>query len=63
MTEMVLFQEGLSNQGIPLLSLVVGATMSLGPIGEHGTEEQKQKYLPAGSFALPLPSRLPVPIP
>ncbi|OUS11838.1 hypothetical protein A9Q89_07910 [Gammaproteobacteria bacterium 53_120_T64] len=48
MTEMVLFQEGLSNQGIPLLSLVVGATMSLGPIGEHGTEEQKQKYLPAG---------------
>lgn len=48
MTEMVLFQEGLSNMGIPLLSLVVGATMSLSPIGEHGTEEQKQKYLPAG---------------
>ncbi len=48
MFEMVLFQEGLSNVGIPLLSLVVGATMSLGPIGDHGTEEQKQKYLPAG---------------
>ena len=48
MQEMVLFQEGLSNAGIPLLSLVVGATMSLSPIGEHGTEEQKQKYLPAG---------------
>lgn len=48
MLEMVLFQEGLSNVGIPLLSLVVGATMSLGPIGAHGTEEQKQKYLPAG---------------
>ena len=48
MFEMVLFQEGLSNLGIPLLSLVVGATMSLGPIGDHGTEEQKQKYLPAG---------------
>ncbi|MBQ0799742.1 MAG: acyl-CoA/acyl-ACP dehydrogenase [Porticoccaceae bacterium] len=48
MFEMVLFQEGLSNMGIPLLSLVVGATMSLSPIGDHGTEEQKQKYLPAG---------------
>ena len=48
MFEMVLFQEGLSNMGIPLLSLVVGATMSLSPIGDHGTEEQKQKYLPGG---------------
>ena len=48
MFEMALFQEGLSNMGIPLLSLVVGATMSLSPIGDHGTEEQKQKYLPAG---------------
>ncbi|MGK2914270.1 MAG: acyl-CoA dehydrogenase family protein [Porticoccaceae bacterium] len=48
MMEMVLFQEGLSNVGIPLQSLVVGATMSLSPIGAHGTEAQKQKYLPAG---------------
>ena len=48
MVEMMLLQEGLSNVGIPLQSLVVGATMSLGPIGEHGTAEQKQKYLPAG---------------
>ncbi|PCH52535.1 MAG: hypothetical protein COC20_03045 [Cellvibrionales bacterium] len=48
MMEMVLLQEGLSNVGIPLQSLVVGATMSLGPIGKHGTPEQKQKYLPAG---------------
>jgi len=48
MVEMVLLQEGLSNVGIPLQSLVVGATMSLGPIGKHGTPEQKQKYLPAG---------------
>jgi len=48
MLEMVLFQEGLSNVGIPLLSLVVGATMSLSPIGEHGSEAQKEKYLPAG---------------
>ncbi|MBI2784500.1 MAG: acyl-CoA/acyl-ACP dehydrogenase [Gammaproteobacteria bacterium] len=47
MLEMNLFMEGLSNQGIPLLSLVIGATMSLGPIGVHGTEAQKQKYLPA----------------
>ena len=46
--EMVLLQEGLANKGIPLQSLVVGATMSLGPIGVHGTPEQKQKYLPAG---------------
>ena len=44
--EMDLFLEGLSNQGIPLLSLVIGATMSMAPIGDHGTEEQKQKYLP-----------------
>ncbi len=47
MTEMALFMEGLSNEGVPLLSLVVGATMSLGPIGRHGSEQQKQKYLPA----------------
>lgn len=44
--EMDLFLESLSDQGIPLLSLVIGATMALGPIGAHGTEEQKQKYLP-----------------
>ena len=44
--EMDLFLEGLSDQGIPLLSLVIGSTMSLGPIGTHGTEEQKQLYLP-----------------
>ncbi|MBQ0721126.1 MAG: acyl-CoA/acyl-ACP dehydrogenase [Gammaproteobacteria bacterium] len=48
MTEMALFQEGLSDMGIPLQSLVVGATMSLSPIGKHGTEAQKQKYLPGG---------------
>jgi acyl-CoA dehydrogenase len=46
--EMVLLQEGLADKGIPLQSLVVGATMSLGPIGVHGTPEQKQMYLPAG---------------
>ena len=46
--EMVLLQEGLADKGIPLQSLVVGATMSLGPIGAHGTAEQKQKYLATG---------------
>ncbi|HAD10407.1 MAG TPA: acyl-CoA dehydrogenase, partial [Porticoccaceae bacterium] len=30
MLEMALLQEGLSNEGIPLLSLIVGATMSMG---------------------------------
>lgn len=46
MTEMLLFQEGIANEGIPLLSLVVGACMSMSIIGERGTEEQKQRYLP-----------------
>ena len=46
MTEMHLFLEGLSNNGIPLLNLVVGATMSLGLIAKYGTEAQKQRFLP-----------------
>ena len=46
MLEMALLQEGLSNEGIPLLSLIVGATMSMSLISDHGTEEQKQQYLP-----------------
>ncbi len=46
MFEMALLQEGLSNEGIPLLSLIVGATMSMALISKHGTEEQKQHYLP-----------------
>lgn len=46
MLEMALFMEGLSNNGIPLLSLVVNSTMSLALIAMHGSEEQKQKYLP-----------------
>lgn len=44
--EMELFTEGLANNGIPLLTYIVGSVMSLGPIGDHGTEEQKQRYLP-----------------
>ena len=46
MIEMHLFLEGLSNNGIPLLNLVVGAAMSLGFLAKHGTEEQKKRYLP-----------------
>ncbi len=47
MLEMELFLEGLSEQGIPLLSLIVGATMTLSMLSNHGTAAQKQKYLPA----------------
>jgi acyl-CoA dehydrogenase len=46
MVEMHLFLEGLSNNGIPLLNLVVGATMSLGLIAKYGSEAQKTRYLP-----------------
>ena len=46
MVEMHLFLEGLSNNGIPLLNLVVGAAMSLGFIAKYGTEAQKMRYLP-----------------
>src|ERR1700684_2129110 len=46
MIEMPLFLEGLSNNGIPLLNLVVGATMSLGFIAKYGSEQQKARYLP-----------------
>ena len=46
MMEMALFMEGLSNNGIPLLNLVVGATMSLGFIAKYGSEAQKKAYLP-----------------
>ena len=46
MVEMHLFLEGLSNNGIPLLNLVVGAAMSLGFIAKYGSEQQKSRYLP-----------------
>jgi acyl-CoA dehydrogenase len=46
MVEMHLFLEGLSNNGIPLLNLVVGAAMSLGFIAKYGSEAQKNRYLP-----------------
>ncbi|HEY3795070.1 MAG TPA: acyl-CoA dehydrogenase family protein [Bradyrhizobium sp.] len=46
MLEMHLFLEGLSNNGIPLLNLVVGAAMSLGFIAKYGSAAQKARYLP-----------------
>tara|TARA_R110000787_G_scaffold38998_12_gene97894 strand:- start:3750 stop:4913 length:1164 start_codon:yes stop_codon:yes gene_type:complete len=46
MMEMGLLNEGLSEAGIPLLSLVIGATMGLSLISRFGTEAQKQQYLP-----------------
>lgn len=46
MVEMHLFLEGLSNNGIPLLNLVVGAAMSLGFMAKYGSEAQKMRYLP-----------------
>ena len=47
MMEMTLLMEGMSNAGIPMLMLVVGPTMSLAPIADHGSEDQKQRWLPA----------------
>jgi acyl-CoA dehydrogenase len=44
--EMALLIEGMSNHGLPLLMYVVGPTMSLGHINQHGTPEQKSRYLP-----------------
>jgi acyl-CoA dehydrogenase len=46
MLDMALLMEGLANNGIPLLSMVVGSTMSLPMIADHGSESMKQKYLP-----------------
>src|ERR1700685_252104 len=51
MVEMHLFLEGLSNNGIPLLNLVVGAAMSLGFIAKYGSEQTKNSYLPAACRA------------
>jgi len=47
MTEMALFMEGTSNHGIPLLSMVVGPTMSMAHLGSHGTDFHKKELLPA----------------
>jgi len=46
MTEQVIFMEGLSHAGFPMLELVASSTMSIPLVAEFGTEEQKQKYIP-----------------
>lgn len=48
MTEMLLFMEGLSNNGIPLLNLIVGPTMTMGLLAKHASEEMKRRFLPGG---------------
>ena len=40
MTEMALLMEGMSNNGIPLLMLVVGPTMCMSLIARHGSDAQ-----------------------
>ena len=48
MTEMLLFMEGLANNGIPLLNLVVGPTMTMGLLAKHASEAMKRRLLPGG---------------
>ena len=48
MTEMLLFMEGLANNGIPLLNLVVGPTMTMGLLAKHASEGMKRRFLPGG---------------
>ncbi len=48
MTEMLLFMEGLANNGIPLLNLVVGPTMTMGLLAKHASEAMKRRFLPGG---------------
>ena len=64
MMEMSLLMEGMADHGIPMQHLVVGPTMCLAHLARHGTEEQKQRYLPpacAGKevwcFAITEPTR------
>src|SRR3972149_2818113 len=47
MKEMAVLLEETANQGIPLLLLVVSSVMNVTLIAKHGTEEQKNRYLPA----------------
>jgi acyl-CoA dehydrogenase len=46
MTELTLLTEGLCNNGLPLLFLVVSSAMAMGHLAKHGAEEQKRRYLP-----------------
>ena len=47
MLEMALFMEGMANNGIPLLMMVVGPCMSLSHLASYGTEFHKTELLPA----------------
>ena len=46
MTELLLFMEGLANNGIPLLTLVATSTMTLGLLAQHASEDMKRRFLP-----------------
>jgi len=48
MTEMLLFMEGLANNGIPLLTLVATSTMTMGLLAQHASEDMKRRFLPGG---------------
>ncbi|MCG8383403.1 MAG: acyl-CoA/acyl-ACP dehydrogenase [Gammaproteobacteria bacterium] len=48
MTEQLLLMEGMANEGIPLLMMVVGPTMTLSALASHGSDEQKKEFLPDG---------------
>lgn len=48
MMEMLLLIEGLANNGVPLLNLIVGPTMTMGLLAKHGSEEMKRRFLPPG---------------
>jgi acyl-CoA dehydrogenase len=48
MTEMLLFMEGLANNGIPLLTLVATSTMTMGLLAPHASEDMKRRFLPGG---------------
>ncbi len=47
MMELALLMEGMAANGIPLLSLVVGSGMAMPLINKHGSEQMKQRLLPA----------------
>lgn len=49
MFEMMLVMEEMSSRGIPLLMLVVGPGLSILPLVKYGSDEQKQRFLPAAA--------------
>lgn len=46
MSRLTVLMEELSNEGVPLLFLVVSTAMASIAIAKHGSEEQKRRYLP-----------------